>query len=125
MRVVNNIESKYELHNLVTDALEDHHISKLKAFNFDPVITDPQLLANKDQQLFNVESIIEMRGNPRKGKKQLYFLVRWQGLDSTFDSWLPWNDLRVSSALYKFLSDNKLKFLIPKEKRATLKVLHP
>lgn len=120
MRVVNNIGSKYTLHNLVTDALEDHHVSKMKAFNFDPEITDPQLIANKDQQLFNVESILEMKGNPRKGKKQLYFLVRWQGLDLTYDSWLPWKDLRDNSALYKFLSENNLKFLIPKEKRATL-----
>jgi len=58
-RVLNNIGSKYALYNLVTDASEDHHISKLKAFYFDPEITDPQLIAIREQQLFNVESLLE------------------------------------------------------------------
>jgi len=114
MRVVNHIGSKYTLHNMITDALEDHHVSKLKAFDFDPELTDPQLIANKDQQLFTVESILEMRGTPRGSKKHIFFLVRWLGLDSTDDSWLPWKELRNNSILHKFLVDNKLKFLIPK-----------
>ena len=73
MRVVNNIGSKYTVHNMITDELEDHHVSKLKAFQFDPEITDPQLVANKDQQLFDVDSILEMRGDPRKVKNNFTF----------------------------------------------------
>ena len=113
MRVVNSVGSKYTVHNMVTDELENHHVSQLKQFEFDPEMTDPQLVANKDQQLFDVESILEMRGDPNKSKKQLFFLVRWKGLTSVDDSWLPWKELRNNSILHAFLIDNKLKRLVP------------
>jgi len=49
-------------------SLEDHRISKLQPFNFDPLITDPVSIADKDKQMFVVESILEMRGDPNIGK---------------------------------------------------------
>ena len=114
MRVVNSVGSKYTVHNMITDELENHHVSQLKQFEYDPEMTDPRLVANKDQQLFDVDSILEMRGDPYKSKKQLFFLVRWKGLTSVDDTWLPWKELRNNSILHAFLIDNKLKSLVPK-----------
>ena len=73
MRVVNytNNGSRYTLHNLVTDELEDIHVTKFKTFNFDTDKTDPKLIAYHDQQLEIVESIFEHRGDP-KGKEINY-----------------------------------------------------
>jgi hypothetical protein len=102
---------------MITDELEDHHVTQLKSFDYDPEFTNPQLIANKDQQLFDVGSILEFRGDPRKSKKQLYFLVRWQGLTSKEDSWLPWKELRDNTILHKFLMENNMRYLVPKVMR--------
>lgn len=115
LRVVNIIGNVYTLQNLVTGKNEDHHISKIKPFFYDPSLTDPVLIANKDQQMVNVESILEMKGNPHKSRNNLYFKVHWKGCTEREDSWEPYSNLRHNSILHEFLIRNKLRKLIPKE----------
>ena len=111
MLVINYNGSKYTLKNLVTDKNEDYHISKLKPFYFDPTKFDPTAIANKDQQMVIVEDILDMRGNP-KYKKELYFLVKWKGVDERENTWEKYSNLRDNEILHRFLISNKLKRLI-------------
>jgi len=114
LRVVNHNGSIYTLQNLITEKNEDHHISKLQPFYYDPTETDPVLIANKDQQLAIVESILEMNGNPHGSRKDLMFKVHWKGRTEKDDSWEPYTNLRHNSILHEYLIQQKLKKLIPK-----------
>lgn len=113
LRVINKIGSIYTLQNLVTGKNEDHHISKLQPFYFDSEHTDPILIANKDYDVVNVEKILEMSGNPKGSRKDLLFIVLWQGCSDRVDSWESYANLRHNSILHDFLRSNNLKKLIP------------
>lgn len=114
LRVVNSNGNIYTLQNLVTEKNEDHHISKIRPFYYDPSQTDPILIANKDQQMVNVDSILDMKGNPHQSRSNLYFKVRWRGCTEREDTWEPYSNLRHNSKLHEFLIRNKLRKLIPK-----------
>jgi len=47
----------------------------------------------------------------------LEFKVRWLGYPPEEDLWLPWKELRNNPKLHKYLADNGLDKLIPKEHR--------
>ena len=114
MRVVNNIGSRYTVQNLVTMKLEDFHVTRLKPFLYDDSVTIPRLVANRDQQVFDVDHILAHRGDPKR-KSSLEFLVRWTGYTDAHDTWEPWNSLRDTHALHRYLSAHRLKALIPKK----------
>ena len=120
LRVVNRIGSTYTLENLVNNKLEDHHVTALSRFEYDAEDTDPRLVANKDQQLWDVESILSYRGDPRGSKRQLFFLVKWVGFENTHNTWEPWDNVRDTQALVDFLSSHRLKSLIPPKFRASV-----
>jgi hypothetical protein len=117
MRVVNFVGSRYTVQNLVTNKLEDFHITQLRPFTYDSEVVDPRLVANKDQQFYDVEFILTHQGNVKR-KSDLTFLVRWKGYAPSDDSWVKWEDLRNNLALHKYLRDNKLESLIPKKFRS-------
>lgn len=113
MRVVNFIGTRYTLMNLVNNKLEDFHVKLLHPFNYDPEVTDPRLVAYRDQQHFVVESIVAHTGD-KILKSGMTFKVRWSGFEASDDTWLPWKELRTNAALHRYLSENNLKSLIPK-----------
>ena len=86
-RLVNISENghKYTLQILITNEYIDGHVTQLHPFIFNPKDTDPRLVANKDQQLFDVEQILEHVGEQKGPKRE----VRWKGLTKKEDSWSP------------------------------------
>jgi hypothetical protein len=111
-RVANFIGSKYTVQNLVTNDYEDVHVTSLKAFEYDPKITDPVLVANKDAQMFNVEKILDHR-NVSNRITSYEFLVRWEGHGPEYDEWLKWSQLRLNIKLHAYLETHNLKTFIP------------
>jgi len=91
-------------------------ISRLSPFTFDDNTIDPRLIANRDYQVFDVECILEHSGDPKR-KSSLDFLVKWAGMDDTFNRWLPWKELVNNSLLHKYLFQHNLSKLIPKHHR--------
>ena len=116
LKVLSYLGRRYTLFNLVTNKEEVHDISKLSAFSYDDSTIDPRLIANKDYQVFDVESILQHTGNDKK-TSTLDFLVKWRGMDDEFNRWLPWKELHNNAILHKYLFDHNLKRLIPKEHR--------
>jgi hypothetical protein len=116
MRVVNIVGSRYTVQNLVNNKLEDFHLTQLHPFNYDSEVVDPRLIANKDQQFFDVEFIVNHKGNVKR-KSELTFLVRWKGYAPSDDSWVKWEDLRNNFVLHKYLREHHLTNLIPKQFR--------
>ena len=113
-RVVNHIGSRYSLQNLVTDIISDFHVTRLRPYLYDEDLDeDPKATANRDEQMFTVEKILEHTGSI-KNRKELYFKVRWLGYTEKYDKWLPVKDLRHNSILHAYLEKNRMKTLIPK-----------
>ena len=84
--------------------------------------TDPRLIANKDQQLIDVEQILEHVGEKSGPKGELYFKVRWKGLTEREDTWLPWRDLLHNTILHAYLREHKMGSLIPRSKKTSSKI---
>lgn len=112
LRVVNNVGSTYSLQNLVTNKLEDVHVTQLVPFNYDPLVTDPRIVANKDFQAWDAQAILRHRGDPKR-RKDLEFLVHWTGFAIEDATWEPWSNVRTTTAMQHYLPQHKaLKSLI-------------
>jgi hypothetical protein len=77
-------------------------------------LTDPLAIAARDNDVFEVESIINHFGDP-KTKSKMDFQVRWLGFDASEDRWLPWSEVRNLPALHTYLRANNMVKLIPKK----------
>lgn len=111
-QVVNFIGSKYTLQDLITKKSFDIHISNLYPFNYDNSRTDPKDVAMHDEQEFYIDTILAHRGD-RYQRKRMEFLVKWQGYSDDANSWEPFHNLRDTEQLISYLSNNRLKSLIP------------
>ena len=114
MRVMNKIGVRYTLLNLVNNKTEEVHITRLHPFEYDPIHTEPADIANRDNQMEDVDHIIKHWGNPKK-KSNMQFLVRWANSNESDDQWLPWKHLRANLALHAYLRKENMDRLIPDE----------
>ena len=117
MRVVNFNGSRYTVQNLVTNALEDFHVTNLRVFRYDPSRVDPREVANADQQATDVEMVLAHKGSI-KSKKSLKFKVRWAGEGPQGDTWEPWATLRTNKFLFEYLVRRNLHSWIPVQYRS-------
>jgi hypothetical protein len=113
MKVINFSGNKYELHNSVTNKSEFHHIKSLQQFYYDPLIINPDSIANREYGTWEIDKIISHIGDVKK-LKTLEFLVHWKDCDDIYNRWIPWNELRNNPALHNYLAAAGLKILIPK-----------
>ena len=101
MRVTGSNKSEYMLQDLITMRIKPYHVSNLRPFLFDPTTQDPLIYALKDEgNVYAVNKISEMRGNPKTSRKLLTFKVHWREGDTT---WEPWSSVRRTTALHSFL----------------------
>jgi transposase InsO family protein len=116
VRVVNAIGSKYTVQDLVTKRNKDYHVKRLVQFNYDPEIHDPLTYALRDEtELFAIDRITHIRGNPEGPKANIHFKVHWK--NETKTTMEPWRVVRNTAALQTFLADHKkesVRQLIPK-----------
>jgi transposase InsO family protein len=102
----------YTLRDLVSNKELTVHVTRLSPFEYDPLYTDPRLVANVDKEVFDVECILAHRGNLHR-KSTLEFRVRWAGYDETSDTWEPWKHVRDNEQLHLYLRKKGLNNLIP------------
>ena len=113
LRVINHVGSIYSLQSLVDDTIEDYHISLLRPYLYDSNFThSPEDVANRDDQLWVVDSILEHSGDKTK-RSTLQFKVRWANHGPEDDKWLTFKNLLHNSILHEYLAKNKMKSLIP------------
>ena len=79
--------------------MEDYHVSKLREFLYDPEITDPRQIANRDTQAWDIEKIITHEGDLQGSRKEIDFLVKWKGYDDLYNKWLSWEELRKTKQM--------------------------
>ena len=66
---------------------------------------------------FIVQECLDMRGDPRKAKKQLEFKIRWAGYGPEDDTWETWEHVRDNDAVHLFLYNHpslRVRKLLPK-----------
>jgi hypothetical protein len=117
----NNNRNVFTVQNLLTNQLEDFHITNLRPFIYDESLIDPADIAMQAQALTRVEKIVNRKGN-KKNKFLMEFLVRWEGFDSTHDSWLKWSELKDNPKLHEYLDSHNLSRLIPRKRVKKSKV---
>jgi hypothetical protein len=106
MRIVNAVDNKYTLQDLVTMKNKDYHITKLRPFIFDESTQNPlDYAVRDDQDCYVVEKITALKGSPTGPKKNIYLKVHWVGYKEP--SWEKWSRMRNSIALQNFLQHHK------------------
>ena len=113
-KVVSHIGTRYTLLDLITNKHEDVLIHRLHPFNYDEANFDPKEVAGRDLQEYKVEKILNHEGNEQL-KSSLTFLVRWNGYDSSFDTWESWKNLRLVDRLHDYLREHGMERHIPKD----------
>jgi hypothetical protein len=90
----------YQVLDLVTNKVYDVHIDRLRKLRIPNGISRQELLqlSAADVNEFEVEAILDHRGNPRR-KSSMEFLVRWKGYDSADDTWEPWTNVKDLAAM--------------------------
>jgi hypothetical protein len=117
-RVINNLGSRYTVQNLVTMKEEVYLVTDLQPFLFDPNIVDPRVVARNSVDEFDIHSILDIRGPKHKNRwtrSTVQFLVKWDGYDDTYNTWEPYSGLRNTAHLHKYLRQQRLTYLLPKD----------
>jgi hypothetical protein len=115
-KVVSYDKSEYTILNLITKKTRDIHASQLKPFRFNPSQKSPVDIARRDYMEFFIEAIISHVGN-KKAPSTMRFCVKWLNYDSSHNSWEPWKSMRNTDQLHKYLRENNMTYIIPKEFR--------
>jgi hypothetical protein len=108
----------YTCKNLITNKLEDFHVTNLQPFTFEETYTNPIEAALADNESFFVEEILNHRftDNKHKIKSNLQFLIKWKGLDKP--SWEPWKNTSKLEKVHQYMKATKqLMMLLPKNLR--------
>ena len=116
LRVISHDLAEYTLLDLITDKQIVYHMTQLKPFNFDPLVTNPTDIARRDYLEFFIEDILDMKGNISQ-YGSLQFKVKWLNYPHENNTWEPWKNLRKAEKLHQFLILKNLQHLIPREFR--------
>jgi hypothetical protein len=116
--VMNYDKSKYYLKDLITLKVKPYHVTRISQFNYDPSKWDPLQVALRDTgDLFKVDHISAIKGDPKGPKSKLFFKVHWLGYDDKHATFEPWDNVRANVKLHEFLKQHKqaaIKALLPK-----------
>ena len=89
--VVQRVEHQtYYCQDLVTMQVSPFFVTRLKLYQDNETIA-PMELAAADRNELIVNSIVGHMGDP-KSRKSMKFKVHWQNLESSDDTWEPWEN---------------------------------
>ena len=119
-RVIQSIDSKVTIQNLITEERHEVIVSQLKPFRFDPNIVNPVQVAHHAQQEFLPERILQIDGDrsPRTRRylrTNLTVKVRWTGYSEQWDTWEPYQELKHTQAFKTYCSQHRLGYLLDKQ----------
>ena len=122
-RVVKVANDQVTLQDVIHGRTRPIHIKATRPFIMDPDRVNPVEIRRRDTDEFMVERILEhvddtpahIRHKPLKNSLQ--FKVRWLGYGEKHDTWEPWKTLANNICLHRYLHDNDMGRLIPKDQR--------
>ena len=110
--VVQRVEHQtYYCQDLVTMQVSPFFVTRLKLYQDNETIA-PMELAAADRNELIVNSIVGHMGDP-KSRKSMKFKVHWQNLESSDDTWEPWENVKHLQVLDEYIAahDSELKLL--------------
>ena len=108
MRVIAKFDNTYTLQDIVNMRQYDYHVKNLRSFDFDPSTQNPLTYSLKDDgTMYQVEQISKHKGDLKKGKFNLRFLVHWVGYNDK--TWEPWSHVRRNVKLHDYLRNHSIK----------------
>jgi hypothetical protein len=111
--MINVEDDGYEVLDLVSKKSDIGHVSRMSAFKYHPERTDSANVALRDRGEFNIESIVDAMVDTNMPKRQWSFKIRWEGYDSSFDSWSDWKEVSDNEAVHAYLRKHGLGYYIP------------
>ena len=112
MKVIQWLNSRYTLLDLITGKEMDFPVSDMKPFVFDSAIVDPMGVARRDSMEYFVDKILQHRGNPKKSSS-MELEVSLLNYPPDSNTWEPYKNLRQCGPLHVYLAENNLAKLIP------------
>ena len=105
-RVIAQKDSRINIQNVTTKQIHTVHITKLVPFKFNPNLVNPQVVASHADQEFEVEEILDIRGERKKNnnfyRTGLEVQVLWKGYPIEEATWEPYNELKGNNKFYDF-----------------------
>ena len=68
--------------------------------------SDPKQARLQDSQSFTIEKIVDHINGHTKKKRDLEFKIRWRGFTEAQDLWIPYSELRDSTAIEQYVLRN-------------------
>jgi hypothetical protein len=115
-QVVNRRKDTFTVRNLLTSDMEDFHVTSLHPYHENTQFISPQEVVLRDKDMFQIEAVLEHRGNTKK-LSSLEFKVKWLGYEESESTWEPWKTVRTTAQLHNYLVSVNLHNLIPKDFR--------
>lgn len=124
LRVITCANSVCTVQHLVTNKLEDLHITLLKPFHYDAEQTDPHQVAAQDEGYYIIAEVLDHRfvkdgavyeGTNSRGKlSHLQLLVHYEGDDEPlWQQWSTETKLNHATKVHDYLRANKLARFVP------------
>jgi hypothetical protein len=116
MRVVHVKQDTYTIQHLTSGKQQVVHLKRLRPFQYDPEFVNPENESMKETGEYIVEKVVKCRGDRKGKRKDLEFLIHWQGYDNPKDyTWEPWSSAWArNSKMIEFLRANQMASLISK-----------
>ena len=113
MKILERHGDKYEVLDLVSRKSEGIHISRIYPFLYDDTRVDPEKIAYRDKEEFEVEQILDDTIDLTLSVKFWRFLVKWTGYEVTEALWLPWDEIKHVGVLHDYLRNKGLGQYLP------------
>jgi hypothetical protein len=113
MKILERNGDKYEVLDLVSRISDSVHISRIYPFLYDDTRVDPEKVAYRDKEEFEVEQILDDTIDLNISVRLWRFYVKWSGYDLTEALWLPWDELKHVGVLHDYLRTKGLGQYIP------------
>ncbi len=113
MKIIEREGDAYTILDLVTRRPETVHISRIFPFIYDSTRVDPENIALRDREEFEVERILDDTIDVSLSTRHWQFQVLWKGYDISEASWVSWNTLKDVGVLHEYLRLKGLSQYIP------------
>ena len=105
--------NSYEVLDLVSRQSDSVHISRILPFLFDDTRIDPEKIAYRDKEEFEVEKILDDTIDLSLSVRFWKFQIKWEGYDLSEASWLPWDEIKQVGVLHDYLRNKGLGQYLP------------